>query len=121
MTCALSVSRFSGYLSKADLELVDPARGSFLRSLDELAERKKQILDDARLSVEEKRLKIANLTFVPPSSGGESEDKNKQEVSLDDLCLTFEYCPSSRTHDYLSHSLVPGGEEKDVTIENVEE
>ena len=35
--------------------------------------------------------------------------------------LTFEFDPSSRVHNFHSHPLKPGGEQEDVTMDNVEE
>ena len=41
--------------------------------------------------------------------------------AVEDLCLTFQYSPSSAVYGYQSVELKPGGAEEAVTIHNLEE
>ncbi|EDV29107.1 uncharacterized protein TRIADDRAFT_20356 [Trichoplax adhaerens] len=104
---------FDGILSFKDLEIIDPHRAKFLRNLKELVDRKHEILNSS-LSDKEKNDKLSSLTLS-------SSDDSQSDIKLEDLCLTFQYSPSSIIYGYETVDLIANGGEKILTVENVEE
>lgn len=102
-----------GVLDHNDLYLVNPIQARFLQQLSELAQQKHKILADNSLTWEDRNNQIRNLC-IPLSQA-------QLPVRLEDLGLTFQYCPPSRVYGYSSVDLKPNGEHEEVTIDNVEE
>lgn len=94
-------------LTQEDLYEIDPYRANFLRQVDDLVQRRSRILQDTTLDPQQKQYQLQNLCL----SGG---------VNLEDLALTFTYSPGSKIYNYQQTELIPGGENVEVTIENVE-
>ena len=84
-----------------------------MQQLNELIQQKQRILSDTRLKWEDRNNQIRNLC-IPLAQA-------QLPVRLDDLSLTFQYCPPSRVFGYSAVDLKPNGELEDVTIDNVEE
>ena len=102
---------FSHLLSIDDLAYVDPVRGEFLLQIQDLANQKQAILSQSDLGDEVKAAKIADLKL----------NYQGALVALEDLCLTFQYSPSSSVFGFDSYDLIPNGESEMVTIHNVED
>ncbi|KAK3859367.1 hypothetical protein Pcinc_034518 [Petrolisthes cinctipes] len=110
---------FSGLLTLEDLSEVDPGRGSFLEQLRSLVSLKQQVLSDAGLSEEDRRLQLHNLALPsPPSSQGAEPLPG---VKLEDLCLTMQYAAPSKHVGYSAVELRPGGADQEVNLGNVED
>ncbi|XP_014790157.1 E3 ubiquitin-protein ligase HECTD1 [Octopus bimaculoides] len=105
---------YAGILKEEDFALVDPHRAYFLSQLKELSTRKQNILKKP-ISKGQKNLLMQDLRIPPPSPDSENG------VRLEDLGLTFQFNPSSRVYGYTSINLRPGGDEQEVTLDNVEE
>ncbi|CAG2116677.1 unnamed protein product [Medioppia subpectinata] len=91
----------------------DDLLARFLQQLNELVQQKQRILSDTSLTWEDRNNQIRNLC-IPLAQA-------QLPVRLDDLGLTFQYCPPSRVFGYSAVDLKPNGELEDVTIDNVEE
>lgn len=102
-----------GVLDEQDLYEVNPIQARFLQQLSELAQLKHKILADNSLTWEDRNNQIRNLS-IPLSQA-------QLPVRLEDLGLTFQYCPPSKVYGYASVDLKPNGEFEEVTIDNVEE
>nr|XP_033808048.1 E3 ubiquitin-protein ligase HECTD1 isoform X6 [Geotrypetes seraphini] len=105
---------FQGILTWEDFELVNPHRARFLKEIKELAVKRRQILTNKGLSEDEKNTKLQELMLKNPSSSG-------PPLSIEDLGLNFQFCPSSRVYGFTAVDLKPNGEDDLVTIDNVEE
>ncbi|KAG8449614.1 hypothetical protein GDO86_016307 [Hymenochirus boettgeri] len=105
---------FQGILTWEDFELVNPHRARFLRDIRELAVKRRQILGNRCLSEDEKNTQLQELMLKNPSGSG-------PPVSIEDLGLNFQFCPSSRVYGFSAVDLKPNGEDEMVTIENAEE
>lgn len=103
---------YAGILTEEDFAIVDPHRAYFLQQLKELTTRKQNILKKS-ISKDQKNILMQDLKIPPPDSGN--------GVRLEDLGLTFQFNPSSRVYGYTSVNLRPGGDEQEVTLDNVED
>ncbi|XP_015270685.1 PREDICTED: E3 ubiquitin-protein ligase HECTD1 isoform X8 [Gekko japonicus] len=105
---------FNGILTWEDFELVNPHRARFLKEIKDLAIKRRQILSNKGLSEDEKNTKLQELMMKNPSGSG-------PPLSIEDLGLNFQFCPSSRVYGFTAVDLKPGGEDELVTIDNAEE
>uniref|UniRef100_F6QKD9 E3 ubiquitin-protein ligase n=1 Tax=Xenopus tropicalis TaxID=8364 RepID=F6QKD9_XENTR len=105
---------FQGILTWEDFELINPHRARFLRDIRELAVKRRQILGNRCLSEDEKNTQLQELMLKNPSGSG-------PPVSIEDLGLNFQFCPSSRVYGFSAVDLRPNGEDEMVTIDNAEE
>ncbi|KAG8236028.1 hypothetical protein J437_LFUL015406, partial [Ladona fulva] len=110
---------FAGLLSSDDLADIDPPRDRFLRQLRDLSGRKRRIVSDKNLSHEARAHQLANLAFSAPSTTGSTSPS--VAVRLEDLALSFQYLPSSRVYGFHAADLTPGGTDREVLLENIEE
>ncbi|XP_069494582.1 E3 ubiquitin-protein ligase HECTD1 isoform X2 [Ambystoma mexicanum] len=105
---------FQGILTWEDFELVNPHRARFLKEIKDLSVKRRQVLSNKCLSEDEKNTKLQELVLKNPSGSG-------PPVSIEDLGLNFQFCPSSRVYGFTAVDLKPNGEDEMVTIENAEE
>ncbi|CAI5764132.1 E3 ubiquitin-protein ligase HECTD1 isoform X1 [Podarcis lilfordi] len=105
---------FNGILTWEDFELVNPHRARFLKEIKDLAIKRRLILSNKGLSEDEKNTKMQELMMKNPSRSGPS-------LSIEDLGLNFQFCPSSRVYGFTAVDLKPGGEDELVTMDNAEE
>ncbi|XP_064421044.1 E3 ubiquitin-protein ligase HECTD1 isoform X7 [Latimeria chalumnae] len=105
---------FHGILTWEDFELVNLHRARFLKEIKELAVKRRQILSNKALSEDEKNTKLQDLMLKNPSGSG-------PPLSIEDLGLNFQFCPSSKVHGFAAVDLKPNGEDEVVTIDNAEE
>ncbi|XP_077179156.1 E3 ubiquitin-protein ligase HECTD1 isoform X9 [Paroedura picta] len=105
---------FNGILTWEDFELVNPHRARFLKEIKDLAVKRRQILSNKGLSEDEKNTKLQELMMKNPSGSG-------PPLSIEDLGLNFQFCPSSRVYGFTAVDLKPGGEDELVTMDNAEE
>ncbi|CDK13343.1 E3 ubiquitin-protein ligase [Caenorhabditis elegans] len=98
-------------LSLDDFEEVNPVKGSFLKELRALAQRKRLIENDTSIDSNSKRRKIAELKLHIKGS----------TCRVEDLALNFTVNPPSKVFQYAEMELVDGGSDIDVTIDNVEQ
>ncbi|XP_077782301.1 E3 ubiquitin-protein ligase HECTD1 isoform X8 [Podarcis muralis] len=105
---------FNGILTWEDFELVNPHRARFLKEIKDLAIKRRLILSNKGLSEDEKNTKMQELMMKNPSGPGPS-------LSIEDLGLNFQFCPSSRVYGFTAVDLKPGGEDELVTMDNAEE
>ncbi|XP_070796452.1 E3 ubiquitin-protein ligase HECTD1 isoform X6 [Pituophis catenifer annectens] len=105
---------FNGILTWEDFELVNPHRARFLKEIKDLAIKRRQILSNKGLSEDEKNTKLQELMMKNPSGSG-------PPLSIEDLGLNFQFCPSSRVYGFTAVDLKPGGEDELVTMDNAEE
>ncbi|CAH1802965.1 unnamed protein product, partial [Owenia fusiformis] len=105
---------FSGMLTDADFEVINPHRAKFIGQLRDLGNRKKRILEDETIGEQERNSLLQDLAIETP--GGQIAP-----VKLEDLSLTFQYNPSSKVYRFTAVDLKLNGEDEEVTVENVEE
>ncbi|XP_061467551.1 E3 ubiquitin-protein ligase HECTD1 isoform X1 [Rhineura floridana] len=105
---------FNGILTWEDFELVNPHRARFLKEIKDLAIKRRQILSNKGLSEDEKNTKLQELMMKNPSGSG-------PPLSIEDLGLNFQFCPSSRVYGFTAVDVKPGGEDELVTMDNAEE
>ncbi|XP_053140304.1 E3 ubiquitin-protein ligase HECTD1 isoform X8 [Hemicordylus capensis] len=105
---------FNGILTWDDFELVNPHRARSLKEIKDLAIKRRQILSNKGLSEDEKNTKLQELMMKNPSGSG-------PPLSIEDLGLNFQFCPSSRVYGFSAVDLKPGGEDELVTMDNAEE
>ncbi|XP_046871935.1 E3 ubiquitin-protein ligase HECTD1 isoform X1 [Hypomesus transpacificus] len=105
---------YHGILTWEDFELVNPHRARFLKELKELAVKRRQILGNKSLSEDEKNTRLQDLMLKDPMGVG-------APLSIDDLGLNFQFCPSSKVHGFSAVDLKPNGDDEMVTMENAEE
>ncbi|XP_048079299.1 E3 ubiquitin-protein ligase HECTD1 isoform X10 [Ursus arctos] len=105
---------FNGILTWEDFELVNPHRARFLKEIKDLAVKRRQILSNKGLSEDEKNTKLQELVLKNPSGSG-------PPLSIEDLGLNFQFCPSSRIYGFTAVDLKPSGEDEMVTMDNAEE
>ncbi|XP_052436752.1 E3 ubiquitin-protein ligase HECTD1 isoform X8 [Carassius gibelio] len=105
---------YHGILTWEDFELVNPHRAQFLKELKALSVKRRQILGNKSLSEDEKNTRLQDLMLRNPMGSG-------PPLSVDDLGLNFQFCPSSKVHGFSSVDLKPNGEDEMVTMENAEE
>ena len=77
---------WTGLLELNDLVSVDPGRGESLKKLQDLVNKKNVIMSDEALDDDDRAEMINSLTL--------------DGVSVEDLCLTFQYCPGSSVYQY---------------------
>ncbi|KAJ8291152.1 hypothetical protein GJAV_G00021980 [Gymnothorax javanicus] len=105
---------YHGILTWEDFELVNPHRAKFLREVKELAVKRRQILSSKILTEDEKNTRLQGLMLKNPTGSG-------PPLSLEDLGLNFQFCPSSKVHGFSAVDLKPNGEDEMVTMDNAEE
>ncbi|KAG8126249.1 hypothetical protein E2320_021608 [Naja naja] len=105
---------FNGILTWEDFELVNPHRARFLKEIKDLAIKRRQVLSNKGFSEDEKNTKLQELMMKNPSGSG-------PPLSIEDLGLNFQFCPSSRVYGFTAVDLKPGGEDELVTMDNAEE
>ncbi|KAM9651977.1 E3 ubiquitin-protein ligase HECTD1 isoform 19-T19 [Morphnus guianensis] len=105
---------FNGILTWEDFELVNPHRARFLKEIKDLAIKRRQILSNKSLSEDEKNTKLQELMLKNPSGSG-------PPLSIEDLGLNFQFCPSSKVYGFTAVDLKPGGDDETVTMDNAEE
>ncbi|XP_023376931.1 E3 ubiquitin-protein ligase HECTD1 isoform X5 [Pteropus medius] len=105
---------FNGILTWEDFELVNPHRARFLKEIKDLAIKRRQILSSKGLSEDEKNTKLQELVLKNPSGSG-------PPLSIEDLGLNFQFCPSSRIYGFTAVDLKPSGEDEMITMDNAEE
>uniref|UniRef100_A0A3Q4BWY9 E3 ubiquitin-protein ligase n=1 Tax=Mola mola TaxID=94237 RepID=A0A3Q4BWY9_MOLML len=105
---------YHGILTWDDFQLVNPHRASFLKELKELAVKRRQILASKSLSEDEKNTRLQDLMLRNPLGSG-------PPLSIEDLGLNFQFCPSSKVHGFSAVDLKPNGDDEMVTMENAEE
>ncbi|XP_035264060.1 E3 ubiquitin-protein ligase HECTD1 isoform X4 [Anguilla anguilla] len=105
---------YHGILTWEDFELVNPHRAKFLKELKELAVKRRQILSSKSLSEDEKNTRLQGLMLKNPTGSG-------PPLSMEDLGLNFQFCPSSKVHGFSAVDLKPNGEDEMVTMDNAEE
>ncbi|XP_056666403.1 E3 ubiquitin-protein ligase HECTD1 isoform X8 [Monodelphis domestica] len=105
---------FNGILTWEDFELVNPHRARFLKEIKDLAIKRRQILGNKSLSEDEKNTKLQDLMLKNPSGSG-------PPLSIEDLGLNFQFCPSSRVYGFTAVDLKPRGEDEIITMDNAEE
>lgn len=98
-------------LSLDDFEEVNPAKGSFLKELVALVQRKRLIENDINCDSSSKRRKLAELKLHIKGS----------TCRIEDLALNFTVNPPSKVFHYSEMELVDGGGDIDVTLDNVEQ
>ncbi|XP_036737138.2 E3 ubiquitin-protein ligase HECTD1 isoform X8 [Manis pentadactyla] len=105
---------FNGILTWEDFELVNPHRARFLKEIKDLAIKRRHILSNKGLSEDEKNTKLQELVLKNPSGSG-------PPLSIEDLGLNFQFCPSSRIYGFTAVDLKPSGEDEMITMDNAEE
>uniref|UniRef100_A0A1A7X551 E3 ubiquitin-protein ligase n=1 Tax=Iconisemion striatum TaxID=60296 RepID=A0A1A7X551_9TELE len=105
---------YHGILTWDDFQLVNPHRASFLKEVKELALKRRQILSSKSLSEDEKNTRLQDLMLRNPLGSG-------PPLSIEDLGLNFQFCPSSKVHGFSAVDLKPNGDDEMVTMENAEE
>uniref|UniRef100_A0A1A8MY49 E3 ubiquitin-protein ligase n=1 Tax=Nothobranchius pienaari TaxID=704102 RepID=A0A1A8MY49_9TELE len=105
---------YHGILTWDDFQLVNPHRASFLKEVKELALKRRQILSSKTLSEDEKNTRLQDLMLRNPLGSG-------PPLSVEDLGLNFQFCPSSKVHGFSAVDLKPNGDDEMVTMENAEE
>ncbi|KAM9466849.1 E3 ubiquitin-protein ligase HECTD1 isoform 4-T6 [Clarias gariepinus] len=105
---------YHGILTWEDFELVNPHRARFLKEMKELAVKRRQILGNKSLSEDEKNTRLQGLMLKNPVGSG-------PPLSVEDLGLNFQFCPSSKVHGYSAVDLKPNGDDEMVTLDNAEE
>ncbi|UYV64246.1 HECTD1 [Cordylochernes scorpioides] len=98
---------FHSILGLEDFSEVNPHQARFLTQLRDLVARKHRILRDRTLSREDRARQIRNLSLGP--------------AHLEDLSLTFQFCPSSRVYGFTAVDLKEHGDREEVNLDNVEE
>ncbi|XP_056151239.1 E3 ubiquitin-protein ligase HECTD1 isoform X3 [Lampris incognitus] len=105
---------YHGILTWEDFHLVNPHRAGFLKEVKELAVKRRQILSNKSLSEDEKNTRLQDLILKNPLGSG-------PPLSIEDLGLNFQFCPSSKVHGFSAVDLKPNGDDEMVTLENAEE
>ncbi|XP_072221524.1 E3 ubiquitin-protein ligase HECTD1 isoform X2 [Leuresthes tenuis] len=105
---------YHGILTWEDFQLVNPHRARFLKEVKELAVKRRQILANKSLSEDEKNTRLQDLMLRNPLGSG-------PPLSIEDLGLNFQFCPSSKVHGFSAVDLKPNGDDEMVTMENAEE
>ncbi|KAM8917346.1 E3 ubiquitin-protein ligase HECTD1 isoform 4-T4 [Spinachia spinachia] len=105
---------YHGILTWDDFQLVNPHRASFLKEVKELAVKRRQILSSKSLCEDEKNTRLQDLMLRNPLGSG-------PPLSIEDLGLNFQFCPSSKVHGFSAVDLKTNGDDEMVTMENAEE
>uniref|UniRef100_A0A8C1EAI7 E3 ubiquitin-protein ligase n=1 Tax=Cyprinus carpio carpio TaxID=630221 RepID=A0A8C1EAI7_CYPCA len=96
---------YHGILTWEDFEPVNPHRARFLKELKALSVKRRQILGSKSLSEDEKNTRLQDLMLKNPMGSG-------PPLSVEDLGLNFQFCPSSKVHGFSSVDLKPNGEDE---------
>uniref|UniRef100_A0A8C5CSD8 E3 ubiquitin-protein ligase n=1 Tax=Gadus morhua TaxID=8049 RepID=A0A8C5CSD8_GADMO len=105
---------YHGILTWDHFQLVNPHRARFLREVKELCVRRRHIVSSKTLSEDDKNTRLQDLMLRNPLGSG-------PPLSIDDLGLNFQFCPSSKVHGFSAVDLKPNGDDEMVTMENAEE
>ncbi|XP_055018832.1 E3 ubiquitin-protein ligase HECTD1 [Boleophthalmus pectinirostris] len=105
---------YHGLLTWDDFQHVNPHRASFLKEMKELSVKRRQILSSKSLSEDEKNTRLQDLMLKNPLGSG-------PPLSVEDLGLNFQFCPSSKVHGFSAVDLKPNGDDEMVSMENAEE
>ncbi|XP_076022165.1 E3 ubiquitin-protein ligase HECTD1 isoform X2 [Genypterus blacodes] len=105
---------YHGILTWDDFQLVNPHRAGFLKEVKELGVKRRLILASKSLSEDEKNTRLQDLMLRNPLGSG-------PPLSIEDLGLNFQFCPSSKVHGFSAVDLKPNGDDEMVTMENAEE
>ncbi|CAL8303346.1 unnamed protein product [Boreogadus saida] len=105
---------YHGILTWDHFQLVNPHRARFLREVKELCVRRRHIVSSKTLSEDDKNTRLQDLMLRNPLGSG-------PPLSIDDLGLNFQFCPSSKVHGFTAVDLKPNGDDEMVTMENAEE
>ncbi|KAM8833425.1 LOW QUALITY PROTEIN: E3 ubiquitin-protein ligase HECTD1 [Synchiropus picturatus] len=105
---------YHGILTWDDFQLVNPHRAGFLKEVKELSVKRRQIVSSKVLSEDEKNTRLQELMLRNPLGSG-------PPLSIEDLGLNFQFCPSSKVHGFSAVDLKPNGDDEMVTMENAEE
>uniref|UniRef100_A0A3P8VUH5 E3 ubiquitin-protein ligase n=1 Tax=Cynoglossus semilaevis TaxID=244447 RepID=A0A3P8VUH5_CYNSE len=105
---------YHGILTWDDFQLVNPHRASFLKEVKDLSVKRRQILSSKSFSEDEKNTRLQDLMLRNPMGSG-------PPLSIEDLGLNFQFCPSSKVHGFSAVDLKPNGDDEMVTMENAEE
>uniref|UniRef100_A0A3B4G597 E3 ubiquitin-protein ligase n=1 Tax=Pundamilia nyererei TaxID=303518 RepID=A0A3B4G597_9CICH len=105
---------YHGILTWDDFQLINPHRASFLKEVKDLAVKRRQILASKSLSEDEKNTRLQDLMLKNPLGSG-------PPLSVEDLGLNFQFCPSSKVHGFSAVDLKPNGDDEMVSMENAEE
>lgn len=115
-------------LTLDDFEEVNPVKGSFLKELRALAQRKRAIEADISIEHSAKRRKIAELRLHIKGATCKIEDLAlnftwvfQNSESLMKKSLISSVNPPSKVFHYHEMELVDGGADIDVTLDNVEQ
>ncbi len=106
-----AVPWFAHLLDFDDLLTVDPERGEFLESLQDLVSRKQAIFARTDIPETEKTELVNRLTMSVKG----------HDVRPEDLGLTMQYAPGSKVFSDCAHDLCPNGENEFLTASNAEE
>uniref|UniRef100_A0AAV2JG34 E3 ubiquitin-protein ligase n=1 Tax=Knipowitschia caucasica TaxID=637954 RepID=A0AAV2JG34_KNICA len=105
---------YHGLLTADDFQHVNPHRASFLKEMKDLSVKRRQILSSKSLSEDEKNTRLQDLMLKNPLGSG-------PPLSVEDLGLNFQFCPSSKVHGFSAVDLKTNGDDEMVTMENAEE
>lgn len=105
---------YHGILTWDDFQLINPHRASFLKEVKDLAVKRRQILASKSLSEDEKNTRLQDLMLKNPLGSG-------PPLSVEDLGLNFQFCPSSKVHGFSAVDLKSNGDDEMVSMENAEE
>lgn len=94
-----------------DFKSINPLKGRFLKQLENLAERRREILKRDDLNSEQKHRAIDELLL---------KIDDDHSCRLDDLSLTFQLNPSSQYYEYQHADLIKDGGSVEVTLDNIE-
>ncbi|XP_041710732.1 E3 ubiquitin-protein ligase HECTD1 isoform X4 [Coregonus clupeaformis] len=105
---------YHGILTWEDFERVNPHRAKFLKEMKELAVKRRLILGNNSQSEDEKNTRLQDLMLKNPMGSG-------PPLSVEDLGLNFQFCPSSKVHGFSAVDLKPNADDEMVTMDNAEE
>ncbi|XP_073725807.1 E3 ubiquitin-protein ligase HECTD1 isoform X7 [Misgurnus anguillicaudatus] len=105
---------YHGILTWEDFELINPHRAQFLKELKTLAVKRRQIVSNKSLSEDEKNTRLQDLMLKNPMGSG-------PPLSVEDLGLNFQFCPSSKVHGFSTVDLKSNGDDEMVSMDNAEE
>uniref|UniRef100_A0A8C8D833 E3 ubiquitin-protein ligase n=1 Tax=Oncorhynchus tshawytscha TaxID=74940 RepID=A0A8C8D833_ONCTS len=105
---------YHGILTWEDFERVNSHRAKFLKEMKELAVKRRLILGNNSQSEDEKNTRLQDLMLKNPLGSG-------PPLSVEDLGLNFQFCPSSKVHGFSAVDLKPNADDEMVTMDNAEE
>eukprot|EP00794_Sanderia_malayensis_P020162 gene20162-22137_t len=98
--------------SDCDFEMIYPDVHKFTKQLKKLVTKRKEIINDCSLSEEVRSERLAGLLF---------ETDTGHECKLQDLGLTFQYIPPSKSYGFDAVDLKANGDQEALTPSNAEE